>query len=69
MPTINPIIKRAGNTQPDDNVYLNPPGATTELEVPASAVAAERKKISRGGYLCVHVWEYMCVFVTINRVS
>lgn len=24
MPTINPIIKRAGTTQPDDGAYLNP---------------------------------------------
>lgn len=54
MPTLNPIIKRAGTTQPYNGVYLSPPGVTAELGVPASAVAAEKKKISAERCVCVH---------------
>lgn len=37
MPTINPIIKRAGTTQPDDGAYLNPDSRVGVAEVKKSS--------------------------------
>lgn len=56
MPTLNPIIKRAGTTQPDDSVLPEPRGGTAEPGVAASAVAPARSKINIERDVCVIVW-------------
>jgi len=70
VPKLNPIIKRAGTTQPDDGVYLNlrtphppslPGGAS--FSYGSREVEKQPKKVC----VCVIVWE--CVFVAIDGSS